>query len=53
MICLFIVLLDMIFFAFGFDFVPKVEALCLASILEVVLIDLPIVLFSGTKKEFF
>lgn len=51
MICMLLVFIHLFCFAFGFDsFVRNVEVLVLAGILEIMVIDLPIILFSGAKK---
>ena len=52
MICMFLVVIHLLCIAFGFDSIVRdVEALVLAGLLEVGLIDLPTILFAGTKKE--
>lgn len=51
MICMLLVVIHLLCVAFGFDsFVKHIEALLMAGILEVGLIDLPIILLTGTKK---
>lgn len=54
MICMFLVVIHLLCIAFGFDsFVKNIEALLWAGCLEIGLIDLPVILFAGTKKEWF
>lgn len=54
MICMLLVVVHLLCIAFGFDSIVRdVEALVLAGLLEIGLIDLPIILFSRTKKEWF
>lgn len=54
MICMLLMIIHLLCVAFGFDgIVRDVEALILAGLLEIGLIDLPIILFAGTKKEVF
>lgn len=54
MICMFLMVIHFLCIAFGFEgIVEDVISLFMAGYLEIGLIDLPIILFSGTKKEWF
>lgn len=53
MICLLLMVINFLCIAFGFEGIVKsVEALFMAGYLEIGVIDLPIILFIGTKKGF-
>ena len=54
MICMFIGLIHLFCVAFGFDgFIKEFVMLFLAGYLEIGLIDLPLIMISGTKKGVF
>lgn len=54
MICMLLVFVHLLCVAFGFDsFVKHIEVLVWAGCLEIMFIDLPIILFAGTKKGVF
>ena len=51
MICAFMGIIHMICIAFGFEgFVKDFITLVVAAYIEIGLIDLPVILFGGTKK---